>query len=279
MRDHHAVNLRWWNEVTPVHTASEFYDVAGFLEGRNTLGPVEREAVGDVAGRRLLHLQCHFGLDTLSWARLGAEVTGLDFSPVALDEARRLARECGLESRARFIEGDVTETGRVRGAPFDIVFTSLGVMVWLEDLEGWAGTIAANLGDDGLFYFLDAHPALMMFDEASEIPAIAYDYFQGATPIEEPEGAPDYADRSYRIASQARSFTWSMSDIFSVLENEGLAIFEVREYPFCAWPHLPGMAKGADGYWHRPGETARLPMLLGFKARRRPGRCAGQARR
>ena len=268
MNRYHAINRSWWDEVTPVHAASDFYDVAGFLKGRNALGAVEREAVDDVAGKKLLHLQCHFGLDTLSWARLGAEVVGLDFSPAALTQARRLARETSLESRVSFIEGDVTEAGRVCGAPFDVVFTSLGAIVWIGNLEGWAASIAANLADHGFFYFLDAHPTSMIFDETSVTPVVTYDYFHSETPLFESGGRPDYADGSYMVGADAHSFTWSVSDIFAALENQGLAIHEVREYPFSAWPQFPDMEKAGDGYWHRARDAGRIPLLLGFKARR-----------
>ncbi len=263
-----AINRVRWDEVTPVHEASAFYDVAGFVDGRNTLGTVERQAVGDVAGRTLLHLQCHFGLDTLSWARLGADVVGVDFSPAALAAAERLNRRCRLETRARFIEADVTTAGRLAGAPFDIVFTSLGVLVWISDLDGWAATIDANLADDGFFYILEAHPLSWVFDESSSVPVVRYDYFHGPEPIHEPAGNPDYADPTYRIRSPAREFTWSLSDIFTALENRGLRVHEVREYPFCAWPQFPDMTRGEDGYWHRSGDLPPLPLLLGFKARR-----------
>ncbi len=270
-----VINRDWWDEVTPVHEASAFYDVAGFLDGRNTLGTVERQAVGDVAGRKLLHLQCHFGLDTLSWARLGADVVGVDFSPAALATAQRLTTQCSLESRARFIEADVTTAGRLAGAPFDIVFTSLGVLVWISDLDGWAATIDANLADDGFFYILESHPLSMVFDESSPVPVVRYDYFQGTVPIQEPAGSPDYADPTYLIRSQARSFTWSLSDIFAALESRGLRVHEVREYPFGAWPQFPDMKEGEDGYWHRSADVPPLPLLLGFKARRQRSAGAG----
>ncbi len=262
------INRRWWDEVTPVHEASAFYDVAGFRDGRNTLGTIERQAVGDVAGRKLLHLQCHFGLDTLSWARLGADVVGVDFSPVALATAQRLARECGLQARARFVEADVTTAGRLDGAPFDIVFTSIGVLVWISTLDGWAATIDANLADDGFFYLLDAHPLSWVFDESSSRPVVRHDYFQGPEPIHEPAGGPDYADPSYRISCESREHAWPLSDIFTALETRGLRVHEVREYPFCAWPQFPGMEQGEDGYWHRAQGLSSLPLLLGFKARR-----------
>lgn len=142
--------------------------------------------------------------------------------------------------------------------------------MWIGNLEGWAATIAANLADHGFFYFLDAHPTAMIFDEASVTPVVSYDYFHSETPLFESGGRPDYADGSYMVRADAHSFTWSVSDIFASLENQGLAIHEVREYPFAAWPQFPDMKKAGDGYWHRPRDAGRIPMLLGFKARRQP---------
>ena len=269
MNPHHAINRHWWEEVTPVHVESAFYDVEGFLRGNSTLGHVERQAVGEVSGRRLLHLQCHFGMDTLSWARLGAEVVGIDFSPAAVRQASDLARRAGLDGMARFQEVDVTSAGRVSGGGFDVVFTSFGTIVWLSDLEGWADTIVANLAEDGFFYFLDAHPASMMFDESVATPTVAYEYFHRATPDLEPPGTPDYAEPGYRIQAPSRQFMWALAEILGVLEARGLAIFEIREYPFGAWRQFPDMEEGPDGYWYRaPGEWS-LPLLLGFKARKR----------
>ena len=268
MNEHHEVNRRWWDEVAPVHAASAFYDVDGFLAGGSSLGAVEREAVGDVAGKRLLHPQCHFGLDTLSWARLGAEAVGVDFSPEAVALARDLARRAGLAGRARFVEADVTTVGAVPGGPFDVVFVSFGTVVWLADLGGWARAIAANLAPDGFFYFLDSHPATAMFDEETEEPTVAYDYFRGGEPLCEPGGGADYADRGYAVRSESRQFTWSLAAIFSALEAAGLTVFEVREYPFGAWRQFPDMTKSADGYWRRRDGAKPLPLLLGFKARR-----------
>ena len=133
------VNRQNWNERTPVHAATEFYDVEGFKSGRITLTDVERREVGDVDGKTLLHLQCHFGLDTMSWARLGAKATGVDFSDAAIDLARSLNDEMKLDTR--FIRSDVYDLPDVLDEEFDIVFTSYGVLVWLPDLDRWASTI------------------------------------------------------------------------------------------------------------------------------------------
>ncbi len=266
MEHPHDVNKRWWNEVTPVHTKSEFYDVEGFLGGRNTLGAIERHAVGDVKGKRLLHLQCHFGMDTLSWARMGAEVVGVDFSSEAVAQATALAEKTGLSDQARFIEADVTKLGKVGEDKFDVVFTSLGTIVWLESLEAWAATIAQNLAENGFFYFLDSHPTAMLFDEETADFKIRYDYFHNEEPLLEPAGGTDYADWEYKIQSESRSFNWPMQDIFGALQRNGLTVVDVREYPFASWRYFPDMEKREDGYWYITNGAKDIPMLLGFKA-------------
>mgnify|MGYP000370765759 FL=1 len=267
MEDAHEINKRWWNEVTPVHTRSEFYDVEGFLGGRNTLGAIERNAVGDVAGKRLLHLQCHFGMDSMSWARLGADVTGVDFSSEAIANAKELAERAGLSDSVRFVEADVTKVGVVNGGGHDVIFTSFGTIVWLDSLDNWAGTIAENLARNGVFYFLDSHPTIMLFDEETSDFRIRYDYFHQEEALFEPAGASDYADATYTIQSESRSFSWPTQDIFGALERKRLTVTDVREYPFGAWPQFPDMEKHDDGYWYRTADAKSLPILLGFKAR------------
>jgi len=266
MTDAHDRNRRRWNEVTPVHVESDFYDVAGFVGGRDTLGRVEREAVGDVSGKRLLHLQCHFGMDTLSWVRLGANAVGVDFSDVALEKARDLARRTGLEDRVAFHEADVTKAGVVAGGDYDVVFTSFGTIVWLSDLDGWAATIAANLKRGGFFYFLDSHPLGMVFDGDEVEPRVKYPYFHSTEPDISPAGETDYADWTYRVQAEGHEFAWALQDIFGALERAGLTVRELREHPFTAWRMFPDMTLADDGYWYRAPGTRELPLLLGFKA-------------
>jgi 2-polyprenyl-3-methyl-5-hydroxy-6-metoxy-1,4-benzoquinol methylase len=133
-----------WDERTAVHLASRFYDVEGWLRDRRGPRPHELEALGEVSGLRLLHLQCHIGLDTLAWARAGARVTGLDFSPAAIDAARDLARRSGLSDKAEFVCADVYEAASALGhATFDIVYVSLGALCWLPDVDRWAEQVGA----------------------------------------------------------------------------------------------------------------------------------------
>lgn len=163
MVDYLRINQANWDARVPVHLDSDFYDVAGFKAGGSALRPFELAEVGDVAGRSLAHLQCHLGLDTLSWARLGAEVTGLDFSGAAIEQARSIAAECGLP--ARFVTADVYDAPRALGETYDIVYTGVGALVWLPDLTRWAEAVAALLNPGGFLYLAEFHPFTNVLDD------------------------------------------------------------------------------------------------------------------
>ncbi|MEX0761466.1 MAG: class I SAM-dependent methyltransferase [Dehalococcoidia bacterium] len=264
-------NLEHWETVTPVHAASEFYDVEGFLAGKNKLHDFVVGVVGDVAGKSMLHLQCHFGLDTLSWARLGAKVTGLDFSPTAINEARRLAEQAGID--AEFAEADVLSPGDSFDNRFDIVFTSFGVLVWLHDLAPWAKTVARALKPGGEFFLFEMHPMLDSISEDRTIsrhspPMLKYGYFNDAGPyISPPDGAGgDYAEPDF--VSPTTTYEWShpLSDVFNALKGAGLRVTSFEEYPFCVYRAKDGMVRGDDGLWRMPQGVPSVPMLYHMKA-------------
>ncbi len=152
MNPHLEANRVRWNQLADVNVKSRYYDVDGFRCGKSSLKSIERDEVGEVRGQTLLHLQCHFGLDTLSWRRLGAEVTGVDFSPTAIALARELSREVGLE--ANFIEANIYDLPTVLEGQFDIVFASYGVLCWLPDLLAWARVAAHFLKAGGAFHLI-----------------------------------------------------------------------------------------------------------------------------
>jgi SAM-dependent methyltransferase len=270
MRIPSELNRRYWDELTPVHEASRFYDVAGFLAGRSSLHSIEREAVGDVAGKSLLHLQCHFGLDTLSWARLGAEVVGVDFSGASIERARELAKQAGLADQARFLERNVLNLVSDSAGAFDVVFTSYGTITWLSDLGLWARGIAASLKENGLSFMVDTHPTSYLF-EADESGRLArrYDYFHGTDPLRiGPD--KDYADATHTtLASEA--WIWSLGDVFASLEEAGLRVHEFSEYPRTVYQQFPDMRRTSDRYWEFDAETLSLPLLFSLKARRKAG--------
>ncbi len=184
-----------WDERVPIHLASQGYDLPGFLRGEKHLTRIEREEMGDVRGKRLLHLQCHFGMDTLNWARLGATVTGLDISTAAVQAARRLATYTEIAD-ARFVEANVYDAPEALGGEtFDIVYTGIGALNWLPDIQRWAQVVAACVAPGGFFYILECHPVLWSLDDhADSVLTVKYPYFETAEPGYVAEDALTYTD-------------------------------------------------------------------------------------
>ena len=255
------VNRQNWNERTPVHAATEFYDVEGFKAGRITLTDVERREVGDVDGKTLLHLQCHFGLDTMSWARLGAKATGVDFSDAAIDLARSLNDE--LELNTRFIRSDVYDLPDVLDEEFDIVFTSYGVLVWLPDLDRWASTIQHLLRPGGTFYIVEFHPFVDAV-EVSESGALhaTYGYFHREVSIQ--GNQPSYAGREL-IESPTYEWQHTLGDVVTALIEAGLTIEFSTSFPSAA-RGIPGMERYEDGRWRFPKHGKSFPHMYSIKA-------------
>jgi SAM-dependent methyltransferase len=265
-------NRKLWEAWTPINLGSRFYAVDEFAAGRGPdLDPVARAGPGDVRGKSLLHLQCHFGMDTIRWARQGAAVTGVDFSSRAIAAARALAARMGVD--ARFVESDVYALPGALEGRFDVVFTSHGVLGWLPDLDRWARVIAHFLAPGGLFYVVDAHPVLQIFDDRSSEPALRllYPYFHGPEPIrEERQGCYSEPDAPVRMVEHVWLHT--MSDIIGALVRAGLRIDSFQEYPFLAWSFFSWMERGPDGWWRlpqHPGLPAgpgSLPLMFSLRA-------------
>jgi len=183
MDEYLKTNQETWDTWTRYHLGSKFYDIEGFKAGTTTLDPIVLAGPGDVTGKSLLHLQCHFGLDTLKWARRGAIVTGINFSEEGIKAARALAAKVGIP--ANFIQCNLYDLPQHLTGQFDVVFTSHGVLAWLPDLERWAQVIAHFLKPGGIFYIVEAHPVALLFDENREDREfrLLYPYFQGTEPL------------------------------------------------------------------------------------------------
>jgi SAM-dependent methyltransferase len=268
MTEQSAGNRKRWDELVDINARSPLYDLPGFLAGNCSLDPLEIEEVGDVRGRTLLHLQCHFGMDTLSWSRLGADVTGVDFSEKAIALARSLNDRLGL--KARFVCSDVYDLPRILDEEFDIVFTSLGVLCWLPDISNWAAVIARYLKRGGFFYLREAHPFIQVFDNRRAATGldVRYSYFHRPEPTRwEPEGC--YADPNARVVNPSFEWTHSLSDVINALLGAGLALEYLHEFPYLSHDHFPFMEKDDRGRWYVRGKPGTLPLMFSLKAVRR----------
>lgn len=268
MREEVTANLELWDGWTDLHMAGTFYDVEGFIAdpASRPFDWVTRGVVGDVTGKRLLHLQSHIGIDTLGLALAGAvDVVGVDFSSRAVAAARSIARR--LDLPVEFVQADVTDLpDTVPEAAFDIVFTSHGTIMWLPDLEGWARTIASRLVPGGTFHIIDVHPFLTIFDDFSEKPplSVRYPYFSREPLYFEEHGS--YADRDADFVADSYVWQHTLSEIIGALVGAGLRIQQLSEYPVVAWKVLEFMEQGDDGLWRMPPGAGDVPLMFSLSA-------------
>jgi SAM-dependent methyltransferase len=264
-----AANRRHWNEVVPIHLASDFYDVAGFKAGATSLTPIERRELGDVRGKTLLHLQCHFGKDTIAWARDGgALVTGIDFSEPAVAAAQTLAAEMGIA--ARFVCAELSTLPGVLEEQFDVVFTSYGVLGWLPDLGRWAEVVAHFVRPGGVFYMVEFHPFAWVFDDApgTRELRVRYPYFPGSEPLRD-ETPGTYADVGAHVEHRLRyNFPYTLGDTVTALIAAGLRIEFLHEFPWSPHRCWPFTETHADGMARLLEHEGSVPLLFSIRATR-----------
>lgn len=224
--DYLAINKESWNKRTEAHLNSDFYDVAGFLKGNTSLNSIELNLLGDIKGKSILHLQCHFGQDTISLQRLGATATGIDLSDQAITSANELASKAG--TTPTFICCDVYDLPNHLNQQFDIVFTSYGTIGWLPDLDKWAAIVAQFLKPNGKFVFVEFHPVVWMFDD--DFKSIAYNYLNSGAIIETESGT--YANREAPIKQEYVMWNHGMSEVLNSLIKNGLEINVVDEFDY-----------------------------------------------
>jgi ubiquinone/menaquinone biosynthesis C-methylase UbiE len=266
MNDYIEANRSHWDEAVAHHVAGEFYDVDEFRRNPDRLKPVELEELGDVRGKTLLHLQCHFGIDTISWARQGAVVTGVDFSANAVAQARVLAKDIGVE--ARFVESNVYDLAKNLDGQFDIVFTSYGVLTWLPDLKRWAEVAASFVKPGGTFYIVEFHPVAWVFDDSPGVDNLYVKYpMFGKEPVtSEYEGT--YATPPGTALEHRRTydFPFTIGEVVSNLIDAGLRIEHLHEFPFSTYQFLPFTERRADGKVYLTKHDGSIPLLFSIKA-------------
>ncbi|NLE22527.1 MAG: class I SAM-dependent methyltransferase [Actinobacteria bacterium] len=271
--DYLKANLASWDEAVALHLSSDLYDVAGFKAGGTSLSEIELGELGPFVheGTRLLHLQCHFGLDTLSWARRGAVVTGVDFSGEGIRAARALADDVGLSARATFVQSDVEHLPDRLSGTFDVVFVSWGALIWLGDLERWADVVAHFLHPGGILYIAEFHPyAFLVADDATpDSLRVGYPYFMYGVPQRFDEDG-DYADPDARMEHTV-TFEWlhGFAEIIDPLLRRGLRLDFLHELPFTV-PGLPFifLEKDVAGMLRVRGRHDDFPLTFTLKMTR-----------
>jgi len=265
MEEYLQANRANWDERVAVHLASRFYDVEGWLQEARGPRQSELDALGDVAGLRLLHLQCHIGLDTLSWARAGALVTGLDFSPAAVATARDLARRSGLADKANFVCAAVYDAVEVlEHATFDIVYVSLGALCWLPKVERWAEQIAALVEPGGRFYIHDGHPLVDALADNQLV--IENDYFEETSPYLDDSDAT-YTDAAVPLINR-RCYSWNhgIGETVTALIKGGLCLEFLIEHDWTSWRRFPFLIEVSRHRWTTPAGMPRIPMSFSLLA-------------
>jgi len=264
-----AVNRRSWDERVGIHLrdTSGIYRLDALRRGEDILGPIEAAEIGDIAGTRMLHLQCHFGMDTICLARRGADMTALDFSPEALRAARELASEVGAD--IRFIEGNVYDAPALTGGGFDGVFTSWGAIGWLPDIAAWGRVVSDCLKPGGFFYIAEAHPTLYTLEDEDGRLVVTWDWRTPPDrPIEE-DYADSYAGDGTKVENSV-TYGWNhpLSDIFDALTGAGLAIERFAEHEMIPWKAFPSMRRQGSQFV-QADEQVKVPLSFSLRAVKR----------
>ncbi len=265
------VNKEHWDASALIHINAPkgYYDIAGFNSGKSSLKRVHVEELGDVCGKKILHLLCHIGLDTLSLARLGAKVVGVDISEKSIEIARSLAEKNNIS--ARFICSDVYGILELLKEDFDIVFASHGVVCWLEDLNRFMGIVEHYLRPGGFFYLMEGHPmSIIMSNEpdGTEI-KVTQSYFKASGEPIYCESSEDYADKDILIEAPTYEWKFTLSDIINSVCNKNLNLIFLHEFPYCDDSYYMNMEQGEDGWWRfKQGDI--IPLMFSIKAVKTP---------
>jgi SAM-dependent methyltransferase len=268
-REHAEVNRRWWDDRAPAHAASPGYAVDRLLADPAALSDVVRfdaDRLGELDGVRGVHLQCHIGTDTLSLARLGATMTGLDFSPAAVGIAGEIAAAagCGID----YVQSDVYRAAEVLGDnSFDLVYTGIGALPWLPDIRGWAEVVARLLRPGGRLFLREGHPVLWSVDEQrSDAITLAYPYFEHDDPLAF-DGTGTYVPTDVEFTHNAtREWNHGLGEIVTALLDNGMRLTMLVEHDSVPWDALPGQMTERDGEWRLAERADRLPMTYTLQA-------------
>jgi ubiquinone/menaquinone biosynthesis C-methylase UbiE len=251
-----------WNQRTDVHVISDFYEHDAFLKGKSSLKEIELPLLGDVNGKKVLHLQCHFGQDTISLERMGAEVTGIDFSEKAISFARKTNDELGRN--ARFICCDIYDLKNHLDEKFDLVFTSYGTIGWLPDIAKWANIVSHFLKPKGELVFVEFHPVVWMFD--NDMKEVTYKYSKGESIIEEESGT--YANTEANINTETITWNHGLAEVIQALLNENLSLLSFQEYDYSPYHVIPNAIEVGESRFRNESYGDKLPLVYSLKMKK-----------
>lgn len=264
--DYLKINKASWNRKTDTHMESDFYDVEGFLNGKTSLKNIESDLLGDLKGKSILHLQCHFGLDTLSLARMGADVTGVDLSNKAIQRARELAQKTNLD--ATFINCDLYDLPNHLSDKFDIVYTTYGTIGWLPDLNKWGAVVSRFLKPEGRLIFVEFHPVVWMFDD--EFSRIAYRYFNSGPIVESETGT--YANRDADINLEYVMWNHGLGEVITSLVRNGIEVTSLKEYDYSPYDCFKSTIEDEPGKYRIKHLGNKLPMVYSLEGSKKLSR-------
>ena len=253
-------NRESWNKRSKIHFESEFYNNESFLEGNTSLTEIELSELGDVRGKSLLHLQCHFGQDTLSFARMGAKVTGIDLSDKGIEYANILKDKSGL--KADFIVSNIYDLKGNLSGKFDIVYTSFGVLGWLPDLDKWAEIISHFLNPGGVFYIAEFHPIVWTFDSKFEF--LEYSYSKSEMIID--DSTSTYADGGVEVSLRDYNWNHSISEVLNALIKNGLQIEFMNEHNFSPYNIFENGVEVSKDRFMVKGIEDKIPLVYSVRA-------------
>jgi ubiquinone/menaquinone biosynthesis C-methylase UbiE len=256
------INKKLWDKKTEFHFDSDFYDVASFIEGKDSLNSIEIELLGDIKNKKVLHLQCHFGQDTISLARHGALATGVDFSEKAIQKAQELNEQLG--TNAKFIQSDIYKLPEILDEKFDIVYTSYGVVGWLPDLKEWAKVINHFLNKNGKFVLVEFHPIVWMF--SYDFKKIEFNYMDSNPIIEELEGT--YTDRNASIKEKSVSWNHGLSNVIDSVIKSGLTITDFKEYNYSPYNCFENTIMIDERVYKIKGLEDKIPLIYSLTAKK-----------
>ena len=263
MENYLEINRNSWNAKVEPHLKSDFYFVDEFLNGRTSLNSIELNLLGDISGKEILHLQCHFGQDSISLARMGAKVTGIDLSDKAIEAAKELNEKC--ETDADFLVSDVYELPKNLNQKFDIVYTSYGTIGWLPDLKKWAEVIQHFLKPGGKFVFVEFHPVVWMFDD--DFTHLKYNYFNEKPIVETYEGT--YADFSAPLSQKYVMWNHPTSEVLNSLIQNKMEILSFDEFDWSPYPCFQHVEKFEEGKWRIPQFGNKVPHVFAITAQKK----------